>query len=148
MSARWAITPGTSLQATVNPDFSQVEADAAQLDVNTRFALFFPEKRPFFLEGADFFETQFPLVFTRTVADPVAGLKVTGKQDAHAFGAFFAQDRINNLILPESQRSRLTRPKALPRDSPHEDSPSERRERKGTYNLTGARVALLRASVP
>jgi hypothetical protein len=105
LSARWGVTPNVSLNLTVNPDFSQVEADAAQLDVNERFALFFPEKRPFFLEGADFFETQFQLVFTRTVADPVAGLKVTGKQDAHAFGAFFAQDRINNLILPGSEAS-------------------------------------------
>lgn len=95
LSARWGITPNVALNLTVNPDFSQVEADAAQLDVNERFALFFPEKRPFFLEGADFFETQLPLVFTRTVADPVAGLKLTGKQDAHALGAFFAQDRIN-----------------------------------------------------
>lgn len=107
LSARWGVTPNVALNLALNPDFSQVEADAAQLDVNERFALFFPEKRPFFLEGADFFETQFPLVFTRTVADPVAGLKVTGKQGASAFGAFFAQDRINNLILPGSQESSL-----------------------------------------
>ncbi len=107
VSARWGVTPNVALNLAINPDFSQVEADAAQLNVNTRFALFFPEKRPFFLEGADFFETQFPLVFTRTVADPVAGLKVTGKQNAHAFGSFFAQDRINNLILPGSQESSL-----------------------------------------
>jgi hypothetical protein len=107
VSARWGVTPNVAVNLTINPDFSQVEADAAQLDVNTRFALFFPEKRPFFLEGADFFETQFPLVFTRTVADPVAGLKITGKQDAHAFGGFFARDRINNLILPGSQSSSL-----------------------------------------
>ncbi len=55
MSARWGVTPNLSLNAALNPDFSQVEADAAQLDVNTRFALFYPEKRPFFQEGADFF---------------------------------------------------------------------------------------------
>jgi uncharacterized protein DUF5916/cellulose/xylan binding protein with CBM9 domain len=107
LSARWGVTPNVALNLTINPDFSQVEADTAQLDVNTRFALFFPEKRPFFLEGADFFATQFPLVFTRTVADPVAGLKITGKQEAHAFGGFFAQDRINNLLLPGSQESSL-----------------------------------------
>jgi hypothetical protein len=107
VSARWGVTPNVALNLTINPDFSQVEADAAQLDVNTRFALFFPEKRSFFLEGADFFETQFPFVFTRTVADPVAGLKITGKQEAHAFGGFFARDRINNLILPGSQEAGL-----------------------------------------
>ena len=107
LSARWGVTPNIALNLAVNPDFSQVEADSAQLDVNERFALFFPEKRPFFLEGADFFETPINLVFTRTVADPVAGLKVTGKQGVHAFGAFFAEDRINNLILPGSQSARL-----------------------------------------
>ncbi len=107
LSVRWGVTPNVSLNATLNPDFSQVEADAAQLDVNERFALFFPEKRPFFLEGADLFETQLPLVFTRTVADPLAGLKVSGKQGSHAFGLSLARDRINNLILPASQFSSL-----------------------------------------
>ena len=59
---KWGITPNLTLNAAVNPDFSQVEADVAQLDVNTQFALFFPEKRPFFLEGADFFRTPFQAV--------------------------------------------------------------------------------------
>lgn len=105
VSGRWAITSGTSLQATLNPDFSQVEADAAQLDVNQRFALSFPEKRPFFLEGADFFETQLPLVFTRSIADPVAGLKLTGKSGPNAFGILLARDRITNLLVPSDQSS-------------------------------------------
>ena len=108
VSARWAITPGTSLQATLNPDFSQVEADAAQLDVNTRFALFFPEKRPFFSEGADFFETRLPLVFTRTIADPAAGAKVTGKRGPQLYGALFARDEITNLLVPGDQSSFVT----------------------------------------
>jgi hypothetical protein len=106
VSARWAVTSGTSLQGTLNPDFSQVEADAAQLDVNTRFAISYPEKRPFFLEGSDFFETQLPLVFTRTIADPTAGLKLTGKSGPHAYGVVLARDRINNLILPSDESSR------------------------------------------
>ena len=108
VSARWAITPGTSLQATLNPDFSQVEADAAQLDVNTRFALFFPEKRPFFSEGADYFETRLPLVFTRTIADPAAGAKITGKSGPNLYGALFARDEITNLLVPSDQSSFLT----------------------------------------
>ncbi|MGZ8709805.1 MAG: DUF5916 domain-containing protein, partial [Thermoanaerobaculia bacterium] len=108
VSARWAITPGTSLQATLNPDFSQVEADAAQLDVNTRFALFFPEKRPFFSEGADYFETRLPLVFTRTIADPAAGAKVTGKSGPQLYGALFARDEITNLLVPGDQASFVT----------------------------------------
>ena len=68
-----------SLDATVNPDFSQVESDAAQVTVNERFALFFPEKRPFFLEGIELFATPNQLVYTRRVNDPIAGGKVSGK---------------------------------------------------------------------
>jgi hypothetical protein len=107
ISARWGITPNVALNATINPDFSQVEADAAQLDVNERFALFFPEKRPFFLEGADFFATPLNAVFTRTVADPTFGVKLTGKEGPHAFGVFAAEDRINNLIFPGPELSNL-----------------------------------------
>jgi hypothetical protein len=105
VSARWAVTPGTSLQATINPDFSQVEADAAQLDVNIRFALSSPEKRPFFVEGADVFQTRLPLVFTRTIADPSAGLKVTGKSGPHLYGALLARDELTNLLIPGDQSS-------------------------------------------
>jgi hypothetical protein len=106
-TARWGVTPSTFLSGTLNPDFSQVEADAAQLDVNQRFALFFPEKRPFFLEGADFFDTAFDVVFTRTVADPEGGLKLTAKQGRHAVGAYAARDRLNNVLFPGPQGSEL-----------------------------------------
>src|SRR5687768_6367478 len=68
-----------SVDATVNPDFSQVESDAGQVTVNERFALFFPEKRPFFLEGIELFNTPGQLVYTRRIANPIAGAKVTGK---------------------------------------------------------------------
>jgi hypothetical protein len=105
VTTRWAITPGTSLQATINPDFSQVEADAAQLDVNTRFALFFPEKRPFFVEASDFFETRLSLVFTRTIAEPEAGVKITGKSGSHLYGGLVARDEITNILIPGDQES-------------------------------------------
>lgn len=105
ITARWGITPNLIFNATVNPDFSQVEADVAQLEVNTRFALRYPEKRPFFLEGADFFLTPFEAVFTRTVANPAAGLKLTGKVGKNAFGFFGAYDVVNNLIFPSNQDS-------------------------------------------
>jgi len=107
-SARWSLTPATSLQATINPDFSQVEADAAQLDVNTRFALFFPEKRPFFVEASDFFDTRLPLVFTRTIADPAAGVKLTGKNGAHLYGALLARDEVTNILIPGAESSDVT----------------------------------------
>lgn len=100
---RWNLTPNMTLSGTGNPDFSQVEADVAQLDVNQRFALFYPEKRPFFLEGVDYFTTPIQAVFTRTVADPYFGAKVTGKQGADAVGMFVARDRLNTLLLPSNQ---------------------------------------------
>ena len=105
LTARWGITTNLTLSAAAYPDFSQVEADVAQLDVNTRFTLFYPEKRPFFLEGVDFFSTPLQAVFTRTVADPSGGLKLTGKEGPNAVGVFVTRDRINNLILPSNQGS-------------------------------------------
>ena len=103
LDVRWGVTSNLSLNATANPDFSQVEADVAQLDVNTRFALFFPERRPFFLEGADFFATPVQAVFTRTVADPTGGLKVSGKVGRAGIGVFAAHDRVTNLLFPANQ---------------------------------------------
>ena len=68
-----------ALDATANPDFSQVESDEGQVTVNERFALFFPEKRPFFLEGIELFGSPQTLVYTRRIVDPKAGAKLTGK---------------------------------------------------------------------
>ncbi|HEX7185516.1 MAG TPA: DUF5916 domain-containing protein [Thermoanaerobaculia bacterium] len=106
LTARWGITPNLTLSGALNPDFSQVEADVAQFDVNTQFALFFPEKRPFFLEGADFFDTPFDVVHTRTVTDPSWGVKLTGKERSNGLGFFVAQDEVTNLLLPSNQSSR------------------------------------------
>ena len=108
LTVRWGFTPGLTLDATINPDFSQIEADSAQLEVNNQFALFFPERRPFFLEGVDFFETPFNVVHTRQIADPDYGVKLTGKQGKNAMGVFYAQDEATNLVLPGSQGSRTT----------------------------------------
>jgi len=107
LTARWGMTSNLMLSGAANPDFSQVEADSAQLDVNTRYALYYPEKRPFFLEGADYFLTPFEAVFTRTVADPVWGAKLTGKVGRNALGVFTTEDRINNLLLPSNAGSEL-----------------------------------------
>lgn len=76
---RWGVTQNLSLTATANPDFSQVEADVGQVTLNQRFALFFPEKRPFFLDGLEQFDTPNVLIYMRRIADPVAGVKLTGK---------------------------------------------------------------------
>jgi len=108
LTARWGVTPNLTLSGTLNPDFSQVEADSAQLDVNTEFALFYEEKRPFFLEGADFFATPIQAVYTRTVADPAWGAKVSGKVGRETFGVFVADDDVTNLLLPGKEGSDLT----------------------------------------
>ncbi len=108
LNVRWGLTTNLTLDATLNPDFSQVEADVAQLETNRRFALFFPEKRPFFLEGADLFETNAPLVHTRTVVDPIVGAKFTGKSGGNAVGAFVTVDEVNGILFPGSQFSRRT----------------------------------------
>jgi hypothetical protein len=100
VSVRWGITPDLTANLAINPDFSQVEADVAQLDVNNQFALFFPEKRPFFLEGSDYFRTPIQAVFTRTVADPSVGAKITGKRGNNTFGFYTAEDEITNLMFP------------------------------------------------
>jgi len=105
ITAKWGLTPNLILNATANPDFSQVEADVAQLEINRRFALFYPEKRPFFLEGADFFLTPIQAVFTRTVVDPAWGAKMTGKLGRTALGFFAAQDETMNLVFPSNQGS-------------------------------------------
>ncbi|MEO8195512.1 MAG: DUF5916 domain-containing protein [Thermoanaerobaculia bacterium] len=107
LTATWGVTPDIILSGTVNPDFSQVEADALQLDVNQQFALFYPERRPFFLEGADIFTTPLQIVSTRNVADPDWGTKVTGKRGASAFGGFVAEDARTSLLIPGSERSEL-----------------------------------------
>jgi hypothetical protein len=100
LTMRWGITPDLTANLAINPDFSQIEADVLQLDVNNRFALFFPERRPFFLEGADYYRTPIDAVFTRTVADPDFGAKLTGKQGNHTYGLFTALDAETNLLFP------------------------------------------------
>ncbi len=87
LTGKYGITPSLILDATYNPDFSQVEADAGQVDVNLRYDLYFPEKRPFFLEGSENFNLAgsiaddflLSVVHTRNIVDPLAGLKLTGK---------------------------------------------------------------------
>jgi hypothetical protein len=101
LTGRYGITPRLTLDGAVNPDFSQVEADAGQIDVNLRYNLFYPEKRPFFLEGGEIFNVGGPAspdafyaaVHTRTIGDPTAGVKLSGKLgQADTVAALFAVD--------------------------------------------------------
>jgi hypothetical protein len=102
---QWGIRPNLNLTATINPDFSQIEADALQLRENQRFELSIPEKRPFFLESAEIFDTPLEAVFTRSIIEPEGGLKMTGKMDSHSFGVFATQDQSTRILFPANQQS-------------------------------------------
>ncbi len=99
-SIKYGITSTTTLDATVNPDFSQVESDAFEVEVNQRFPVFFSEKRPFFMEGLGLFNlagtgcdsTMRTAVHTRRIVDPSAGVKLTGTAGRYTFATLLAPD--------------------------------------------------------
>lgn len=93
LDARYGVTSGISLNATLNPDFSQLEADPEQLTYNQRFPLELVEKRPFFLEGAEVFETPEALLYSRSIQDPLAGMKLAGKEGRFSVGLLSAWDQ-------------------------------------------------------
>ncbi len=107
LDINWGISPNLTLNATINPDFSQVETDSAQLNVNETFALFFPEKRPFFLENADYFRTRLNLIHTRNIANPDYGLRLVGKTGNNAWGTFLTNDNLTTVLLPGTFGSEL-----------------------------------------
>ena len=100
VSVKYGLTSAVTLDATVNPDFSQVESDAFEVEVNQRFPIFFSEKRPFFMEGMGLFNlagtggdsTMRTAVHTRKIIDPSAGLKLTGALGRHTFGVLSSAD--------------------------------------------------------
>jgi hypothetical protein len=105
ITGMWGFTPNLTLCGTVNPDFSQVEADAPQLDVNTQYALYYPERRPFFLEGMNMFDSRLGVVYTRTLADPDWGVKVTGTEGRNVIGFFTVEDAVTNFLFPSAYYS-------------------------------------------
>ncbi|MCW8109145.1 carbohydrate binding family 9 domain-containing protein [Alteromonas ponticola] len=100
VDVNWGITPQMSLQATLNPDFSQVEADVAQVSINNTFSLYFDELRPFFVENAGYFSSNQNLVYTRNISNPDYGAKLTGQTGDHTFGVFVANDENTQFIVP------------------------------------------------
>ncbi|MBS3819644.1 carbohydrate binding family 9 domain-containing protein [bacterium] len=114
MNFKWGINSNMTMDLTLNPDFSHIEADAPQIDVNQRFALYYPEKRPFFLEGMEIF--QFPeieMVYTRRIIDPIGGAKLTGKTGAFTYGMLSAYDMNPTESLWEVHNGGHTGQKAL-----------------------------------
>jgi len=90
------------LDVTANPDFSQVESDSPQVTVNQRYRVYFPEKRPFFIENGDYFRTPIDLFFTRNIVDPDAGIRLTGKAGPYSIGFLSADDRAPGLTVDTS----------------------------------------------
>src|SRR6266513_932233 len=93
LDAKFVSQDALTFDLTLNPDVSQVESDDPQVTVNQRFAVFFPEKRPFFIENAGFFVTPINLFFSCRVADPQFGSRVTGKVGKWTLGALVIDDR-------------------------------------------------------
>jgi hypothetical protein len=100
MDAKFVIHDHFVLDLTANPDFSQVESEDPQITVNQRFEVYFPEKRPFFLENEDYFRTPFDLFFTRNIQDPSAGIRLTGKEGPYSVGLLTSDDRAPGLAVP------------------------------------------------
>lgn len=107
VNLQYSFTPSLTGEATVNPDFSQVESDAAQIDVNTTFALSFPERRPFFQEGSGLFETWLDAVYTRSINDPIGAAKLTGRAGRTSMAFLSAVDEHTPLLIPFEERSEL-----------------------------------------
>jgi hypothetical protein len=99
IDVKWSPNPSLAIDLTLNPDFSQVESDVGQIATNQRFALFFPEKRTFFLEGADLFSTPIQALYTRTITEPRGGVRATGRWGATSFTALALQDRGGGLVV-------------------------------------------------
>ncbi|RLA57260.1 MAG: hypothetical protein DRR04_13120, partial [Gammaproteobacteria bacterium] len=108
LTAKYNITSDLSAEATLNPDFSQVESDAVQIDVNTTFALFYPEKRPFFQEGSALWNTYFTPIYTRQINDPSVAGKVLGRSGKTNYGVLAAHDMHSTILLPFEERSYVT----------------------------------------
>ena len=100
MDAKVVLRDALTLDATINPDFSQIESDEPQVTTNQRYEVFFPEKRPFFLENSDFFDTPETLLFTRRIVDPQYGLRLTGKVGNWKIGFLGVDDRAPGLLEP------------------------------------------------
>jgi hypothetical protein len=100
MDAKFVIRDHFVLDLTANPDFSQVESEDPQITVNQRFEVYFPEKRPFFLENEDYFRTPFDLFFTRNIQDPSAGIRLTGKEGPYSVGLIASDDRGPGMAVP------------------------------------------------
>src|SRR5215203_2034724 len=92
VNLKYSISPNVTLDAAINPDYAEIEADAPVVTANQRFPIFFQEKRPFFLEGKEIFESPLQPFYSRTIVDPDLAVKLSGKEGKTSFGLFAASD--------------------------------------------------------
>ncbi len=105
MGIKYSLSSSLVAEATFNPDFSQVESDATQIDVNTTFALFYPEKRPFFQEGSDLYNSWIDVVYTRSINDPQYAAKLVNRSGRTSIALLTARDQHSPIILPFEENS-------------------------------------------
>ncbi len=111
LTAKFGISPTMTLDLALNPDFAQVEADQLVVTTNQRFPIFFPERRPFFLEGVEIFQTLVQAVHTRAIVDPDIALKLTGRRGRNTYGIMLASDNApGNFTREDRDRARTDLP--------------------------------------
>ncbi len=110
LNLKYTVTPNITLDAAINPDFAEIEADAPVVTANQRFPIFFGEKRPFFLEGADIFQTPIRVFHSRTIVDPDFAAKLTGKIGKNSFGFLVASDNAPGNFNDDSRIDPEVRP--------------------------------------
>ena len=107
LNVKYGITSALTADLAINPDFSQIESDVAQIDVNSTFALFYDERRPFFQEGSDLFNTEIRTVYTRSINDPIVASKLTSRWGSTDVAYIGARDNTSPLLMPFEEESRL-----------------------------------------
>jgi hypothetical protein len=107
LGASYNLSSSVTAEITLNPDFSQIESDAGQIDVNTTTALFFSERRPFFQDGSDLYSSRINQLYTRSVNSPIAAMKLIGRMSKANFAWMSAWDDQTPVIIPLEERSRF-----------------------------------------
>ena len=107
VNLKYTLSPNVTLDAAINPDFAEIEADAPVISANQRFPIFFEEKRPFFLEGKEIFQSPLQPFYSRTIVDPDFAAKITGKIGKNSFGVLLASDNAPG-NFSEDERTRNT----------------------------------------
>jgi len=111
VTVKYTLTPNVTLDAAINPDFAEIEADAPVVTANQRFPIFFQEKRPFFLEGKEIFESPLQPFYSRTIVDPDFAAKLTGKIGKTSFGFLAASDNAPGNYSQDERNDPLIRPR-------------------------------------